>query len=154
APAGLDSIPSRYNADYVVILSPEGKELDTIPILEAFQGTPYLLTLVSGYESTTSVPFPPGGATGGGPAGPPPGVNPPPGGLPPPAVNPPPGGMPLPGGLPFPPPGGPPGPNMPTGPSGSNGTIGPPPPDPLDVLHVNSVMVLSKALAPKFPMFK
>jgi hypothetical protein len=44
-PPGLESIRVPYLADYLVVLSPEGRELETIPILEAFRDSPYALTL-------------------------------------------------------------------------------------------------------------
>jgi len=46
-PAGLEFMPTPYLADYLVVLSPEGKELETIPILDAFQNSSYALTLAS-----------------------------------------------------------------------------------------------------------
>ena len=42
---GLDAISPPYLADYLVILSAEGKELQKISILEAFQRSPFLLML-------------------------------------------------------------------------------------------------------------
>jgi hypothetical protein len=44
-PAGLESIRGPYIADYLVVLSPQGRELKTIPILEAFRDSPYALAL-------------------------------------------------------------------------------------------------------------
>jgi hypothetical protein len=44
-PAGLDLLRGPYLADYLVLLSPQGKELQSIPILEAFRDSPYALTL-------------------------------------------------------------------------------------------------------------
>jgi hypothetical protein len=44
-PAGLKSIPSPYIADHLVVLSPEGSELKSVPILEAFRDSPYALAL-------------------------------------------------------------------------------------------------------------
>jgi hypothetical protein len=133
---GLEAVPSPYLADDLLILSPEGKELDRLPILEAFRDSPYFLTVLSetgpdpvapfqpfALLHSRNRPFPPGfpGQTRG---------HLPPGGLPQP------GGMPLPAGV-------------------------PPPPDdralqsqPADILHTNSVKVLRKELAPHFPLFK
>jgi hypothetical protein len=47
-PKGLEYIPTPVLADYLVMLSPEGQELKTIPILEAFRDSPHalLLTLI------------------------------------------------------------------------------------------------------------
>ncbi len=42
---GLDAISPPYLADYLVILSAEGKELQKISILEAFRRSPFLLML-------------------------------------------------------------------------------------------------------------
>lgn len=44
---GLISITPPYLADHVAILSPDGKELDKISILEAIQNSPYALMLAS-----------------------------------------------------------------------------------------------------------
>jgi hypothetical protein len=124
-PVGLTSLPSPCIAEFLVVLSPEGQELESIPFLEAFRDSSYALALLSGNESDPAGPFPRSGQPF------PPG-NPPPGNLPPgnPPLPPPaPGNPPLPSGRAFP--------GMPG-----------------DVLHVNSVKVLSQALAPKFPLFK
>jgi hypothetical protein len=40
-PPGLDFLPSPLIADSLVTLSPEGQELETIPLLEAFRDSPY-----------------------------------------------------------------------------------------------------------------
>src|SRR5262249_36811864 len=48
APAGLEYLPTPYIADSLVVLSPEGRELDNIPLLEAFANSPYALALASG----------------------------------------------------------------------------------------------------------
>lgn len=45
APEGMDFIPAPFIADALVVLSPEGKELHNIPILEAFRDSKYLSTL-------------------------------------------------------------------------------------------------------------
>jgi hypothetical protein len=44
-PAGMEFLDPPYLADTLVILSPDGQELQTIPIAEAFAGSPYALTL-------------------------------------------------------------------------------------------------------------
>ena len=44
---GLYSIVPPYLADYVVVLSPEGKELEKISILEAFQNSPFSIMLAA-----------------------------------------------------------------------------------------------------------
>jgi hypothetical protein len=46
-PDKLNGIPAPYIADYLVVLSPRGKELKKIPILEAFRDSPFALTLAS-----------------------------------------------------------------------------------------------------------
>jgi hypothetical protein len=123
-PPGVESVPAGYTADDLLVLSPDGKQLATIPILEAFRDSSFALTLFSGLVPdlrrgvivlSPSQP-PPGlpGATGGGfhmtAAVMPPGTPPPPG---------------IPG-----------------------------PVEPLDILHANSVRVLTRALAAKFPQFR
>ncbi len=42
---GLEKLPYPMLADAVAILSPEGREIKKIPLLEAFQGTPFELML-------------------------------------------------------------------------------------------------------------
>jgi hypothetical protein len=131
APHGLDSIPSDYTADYLVVLSPEGKELETVPLLEAFRDSPYFLAFLSDVENepTSSLP----GLMPLHPPGPPPGQPQPDGPFPPP-------GMPhLSGGMP------PPGMGQPP----RTGTFGRG-----DIFHTNSVKVLGQALAPRYPLFK
>jgi Arylsulfotransferase (ASST) len=98
-PAGLEFLAAPYLADSVVVLSPEGRELENIPIVEAFANSPYALALSSGSR-----------------------------------------------------------PLRPTSSSGPNGSQ---PPDysrsldwKNDLLHTNSVKVLSRTLAAKFPLFK
>jgi hypothetical protein len=44
-PDGLEGIRGPYLADYLVVLSPQGRELQTIPLLEAFRDSPYAQTL-------------------------------------------------------------------------------------------------------------
>jgi Arylsulfotransferase (ASST) len=54
APPGLDFIPSPYIADYLVVLSPGGKELEKIAILDAFRDSPFALTVASIASETTA----------------------------------------------------------------------------------------------------
>jgi hypothetical protein len=42
-PVGLEFLSSPYIADFLVILSPDGRELKSIPILEVFRKSPYAL---------------------------------------------------------------------------------------------------------------
>jgi hypothetical protein len=99
-PAGLNSIPGPYIADFLVVLSPQGKELESIPILDAFLHSPYALTLASVSNFAT-------------PAGIPPHLK----------INPPTGSAPR---------------------SDAKG----------DLFHCNSVRILGRSLAPKFPQFQ
>jgi hypothetical protein len=46
-PAGLEFLPMPCLTDFLVVLSPEGRELETIPLLEAFAQSPYALILSS-----------------------------------------------------------------------------------------------------------
>jgi hypothetical protein len=46
-PSGLEFRATPYLADSLVILSPEGRELENIPLLEAFANSPYSLNLSS-----------------------------------------------------------------------------------------------------------
>jgi hypothetical protein len=96
-PAGLDFLPSPYIADYLVVLSPEGRELGNIPILEAVANSQYSLSLTSFTTKSLSL-------DSFSVAHPPDWQDPP----------------------------------------NSKG----------DILHTNSVKVLSRALAPEFPLFK
>jgi hypothetical protein len=111
-PTGLDTTQQTYTAESLVVLSPEGEELDRISLLEAFRDSPYGLLFSSALRAAPASPGLPPGLAG------------------------PPGGPPFGPGQ-FPPP--------------------PQPPDQLnagDLLHANSVKVLSRALAPRFPLFK
>ncbi|HTU89465.1 MAG TPA: arylsulfotransferase family protein [Gemmataceae bacterium] len=45
--ADLDFFPSPYLTDFLVVLSPDGRELENIPLAQAFAKSPYALTLVS-----------------------------------------------------------------------------------------------------------
>jgi hypothetical protein len=47
APAGLEFIDAPYLTDSLIVLSPEGKELQNIPLLEALANSPYALTLAA-----------------------------------------------------------------------------------------------------------
>jgi len=49
-PANPEHLPTPYIADSFVVLSPEGRELENIPILEALADSPYALTLTSGND--------------------------------------------------------------------------------------------------------
>jgi hypothetical protein len=98
-PAGLEFLATPYLADSLVVLSPQGRELENIPLPEAFANSPNALALASGSKPPEPMDF--------------------------------------------------------------TGRYVPPPPDHLrtpagknDLLHTNSVKVLSRALAPKFPRFK
>jgi hypothetical protein len=126
APSGFDSsFPSPYLAESLVVLSPQGKELDRVALVETFRDSPFRLTLLSGEAIEVKQ------RSEGGPPGPPPG---------------------------------PPQPGMPPHPGGPPPSAAPPPdpaskppnlhqPMPGDVLHVNSVCVLPRSLAGKFPRF-
>jgi hypothetical protein len=108
-PAGLEFLPTPYIADFLLVLSPEGRELDKIPILDVFRDSPYALMLALITEGAAPVAIaPPAGVTAATPA---------------------------------------PGTILPPGPSTQLTWKG-------DFIHANSVKVLSRALAPKFPLFK
>jgi hypothetical protein len=49
-PATIDTPMSPYVADYLVVLSPSGETLDTIPILEAIESSPHWVTFTSALE--------------------------------------------------------------------------------------------------------
>jgi hypothetical protein len=106
-PPGVSGHRGPYIADYLVVLSPDGQKLQSIPLLETFRDSPYALLLAAGnkFESKGQTPLPP------------------------------------PPGFPQPPP-------MPSGPNV------PPSPENGDILHTNSVRVLRKEFASKFPLFK
>jgi hypothetical protein len=95
-PAGLEFLTVPYLTDSLVVLSPEGQELENIPIAEAFVNSPYAPVLATGSKSLQPIPsntvLPQDSSTQ------------------------------------------------------SNGRY--------DVLHSNSVRVLSQALAANFPLFK
>jgi hypothetical protein len=105
-PPGMEFLPSPYIADSLVVLSPDGRELDNMPILDLFHNSPYalMLTLITDGLAPVS-------------------ISPAPGITPPPSV------------------------------AAAQGSLtelqakG-------DFIHANSVRVLSRALAPKFPLFK
>jgi hypothetical protein len=107
-PPGLEFLPSPYIADFLILLSSEGRELANIPILDVFRDSPYALLLALIAEVSPSAAFSP--ATG-----------------------------------------------MKT--SSPSITIAPPgSPTPLnakgDFIHANSVKVLGRDRAAKFPLFK
>jgi hypothetical protein len=114
-PEELRLPPGGYAAEELGVLSPEGRELDVIPLYEALRDSPHYLQFLAGLEQGQ----PPGAGPGGGP---------------------------LPPGAPWPPPGPPPGP-FPAPPPAVTAR------QPGDVLHSNSVKVLGRELAPKFPLF-
>jgi hypothetical protein len=107
APAGLEFLDPPYLTDSLVVLSPEGRELENIPLAEAFANSPYALTLASGKKSQAVKPV------GDGPTATPAAAS-----------------------------------STPTGFNPLHAYREP------DVLHTNSVRVLSRALAPKFPQFQ
>lgn len=45
APTGLDYLPTPYIADFLVVLSPDGQEMASVPIDEAFRDSAYALLL-------------------------------------------------------------------------------------------------------------
>jgi hypothetical protein len=105
-PPGMEFLPSPYIADSLVVLSPDGRELDNMPILELFRNSPYALMLAlstDGLEPVSISPAP---------------------GITPPLIA-----------------------NAPQGSLTDLQAKG-------DFIHANSVRVLSRALAPKFPLFK
>jgi hypothetical protein len=63
APAGLDYLPTPYIADSLVVLSPDGREVASIPIEEAFRDSAYSLLMstaiaeqAAGKDPTRSTP--------------------------------------------------------------------------------------------------
>jgi hypothetical protein len=52
-PAGMKSLATPYLADFLIVLSPEGQELEKIPIAEAFANSPYALALTSDRKIST-----------------------------------------------------------------------------------------------------
>jgi hypothetical protein len=138
APAEVDSVPNKYTAEILTILSADGQIVETIPLLEAFLASPYHMTVLPkpvlmpqqitlmqaktiadfhksssenpALPNTTKSPHNPAGAA-------------PPGVLTPPAI---------PDQAQFP----------------------VPPQSETDFMHTNSLMVLSEAMAKNFPLFK
>jgi hypothetical protein len=105
-PAGMESLPGPYIADSLVVLSPDGRELKNIPILELFRNSPYALMV-----SLIAKSLAPNSQSPGDEFSPPP---------------------------------------ITIAAQGSSS-------DPFskgDYIHANSVRVLSRALASKFPLFK
>jgi hypothetical protein len=87
-PPGLGALPGPLTADSLVLLSPEGRELQTIPLLEAFRDSPYRRLLLAALDLSPTKSAPSPNVVGG------------------------------------------------------------------DVLHANSVRVLPRSLAARYPMFK
>jgi hypothetical protein len=87
-PPGLGSIAGPLIVDSLVILSPEGRELESIPLVEAFRDSPYASVLMTSLDVPTARDIPPQEIVKG------------------------------------------------------------------DILHTNSVRVLTRSLAPRFPQFK
>jgi hypothetical protein len=109
----LVQINPPYLVDSVVILSPDGKELEKISILDAFQNSPYALLLSLANTSTTKV------MNRAQVAG---------------AIHSPPSGV--------------------ADPIAPNAHIPANLLETGDLLHANSVKVLKRAMAPRFPQFK
>lgn len=111
-PAGMKRfISPPLLADFLVILSPEGRKLDCISLLEVFRDSPYALMLASVTKQAMTEDDKPGSA-----------VSPP----------------------------GPAASNDPSKPDDASKKL----PWRKDLLHANSVRVLPRALASKFPLFK
>jgi hypothetical protein len=69
---GLEFLGTPYLADSLVVLSPEGRELETIPLAEAFANSPYAQTLALGIKAANAINLAwPGGAPPGLPIAPP-----------------------------------------------------------------------------------
>ena len=49
-PPGLERLPEPFIADSVAVLSPEGRELETVPVLEAFRDSPYAPLLLAALD--------------------------------------------------------------------------------------------------------
>lgn len=58
-PAGLEFLSAPYLTDSLIVLSPEGEELQNIPLLEAFAHTPYALTLAGPKKPTSPFAYGP-----------------------------------------------------------------------------------------------
>lgn len=127
APAGLEYIPTPFTADFLVMLSPEGKELEKLNILEAFRDSPFAFTLAviedfaKAKAAEPAPPIPPGPEPKIAPIGDPK-DGPPLNGMKPARIRQPPFGIRM----------------HVTG----------------DVVHANSIRVLNPSMAAKFPMFK
>ena len=67
-PSGLDSFPAPYVADYLVVLSPDGAELEKVALVEALRDSPYALALAPLRRAKRREPAPPGGPPPGRPA--------------------------------------------------------------------------------------
>ncbi len=116
-PAKLDSIPAPYLADYLVVLSADGEQIDKIPLIETIRDSRYSLLLASINNSLSRNPPP-----GHFPTGPVVAISA--------------------------------GPKLPA--PSKDARIQPPTKvkEQGDVLHANSVRVLTRAMAGKFPLFK
>jgi hypothetical protein len=110
APPNLETEVASYTAEYLVVLSKDGVELERIPLMETFRNSPYSLALLRGSRFGPRLPFMPDQM--------------------------------VPSKLPQG--------QLSRSPRMPNSL----PVDPSNVIHSNSVQVLSRALAPKFPMFK
>jgi hypothetical protein len=58
-PPGLECLGAPYLTDSLVVLSPEGRELQTIPLVEAFAQSPYALILTSGRRTVSPIGYGP-----------------------------------------------------------------------------------------------
>jgi hypothetical protein len=54
-PGLKESRTVRLLVDFLVVLSPEGRELESIPLLEAFRDSPYALTLLSANKQSNRI---------------------------------------------------------------------------------------------------
>src|SRR5262249_50701225 len=57
APADMEYLDAPYLTDSLVVLSPEGKELQNIPLAEAFAKSPYALNLATSNKGKFRSPF-------------------------------------------------------------------------------------------------
>jgi hypothetical protein len=56
-PVGLEFLAAPYLTDSLVVLSAQGRELQKIPLVEAFANSPYALTLATGSKSSPGFDF-------------------------------------------------------------------------------------------------
>ncbi len=54
-PPGLEFLATPYLTDSLVVLSAQGRKLQTIPLLESFANSPYALTLATGSKSSAGL---------------------------------------------------------------------------------------------------